>query len=182
MAKARKTTRKKPANNRVTIPAPPADPLTENERAFVLLYEAHGRNATEAYLALHPGVKRTSAAVEGCKILRNPKVRAELEAESKERFARLEMKADEALARISETARIDPTDAYDEDGKLLPFRAWPEALRRSVKAIRADGSFTLHDSLRAQELMAQAGGKLKAGSLVLSFDHAKYLGAAPPEE
>lgn len=182
MAKAPK---KRPAKNRVTTPKalpPPADPLTENERAFVLLYEAHGRNATEAYLALHPGVKRTTAAVEGCKILRNPKVRAELEAESKERFARLEMKADEALFRISETARIDPTDAYDEDGKLLPFRAWPEALRRAVKAIRADGSFTLHDSMRAQELMAQAGGKLKAGSLVLTFDHAKYLGAAPPEE
>ena len=40
----------------------------------------------------------------------------------------------------------------------------------------------LHDSMRAAELMAQAGGKLKAGALSVTFDHAKYLGAEPPEE
>jgi len=186
VAKApRKTPRKQPAKNRVTIPDPPAepvDPLTPNERAFVLIYESNGRNATRAYLEIHPGVKVTTAAVEGWKLLRIPKIAAALEEDTKERFARLEMKADEALARISEIARADVSDAYGDDGTILPVYAWPERLRRCIKTIKQNGDVTLYDGLRASELMAQAGGKLKANALSITFDHAKYLGAEPPEE
>lgn len=180
--KAGKGSRKQPAKNRVTIPDPPADVLSENERAFVLIYEGNGRNATRAYLQIRPDVKVTTAAVEGWKLLRTPKVAAALEEDTRERFARLEMKADEALARISEIARADVSEAYGPEGILLPVYAWPERLRRCVKSIKANGDVTLYDGLRASELMAQAGGKLKANALSITFDHAKYLGAEPPEE
>jgi phage terminase small subunit len=181
--KARKPSRKQSPKNGITIPDPaPADALSENERAFVLIYEGNGRNATRAYLEIHPGVKVTTAAVEGWKLLRIPKIAAALEEDSKERFARLEMKADEALARISAIARVDVLDAYDDEGKMLPVVGWPENLRRAVKSIKANGDVVLYDALRAAELMAQAGGKLKANALSITFDHAKYLGAEPPEE
>lgn len=180
--KVRTGARKQSRKNPITIPDPPADLLSDNERAFLLIYEGNGRNATRAYAQVHPTVKLTTAAVEGWKLLRIPKIAAALEEDTRERFARLEMKADEALARISEHARADISDAYTDEGILLPVYAWPERLRRAVKSLKANGDVTFYDGLRAAELMGQAGGKLKANALSVTFDHAKYLGAEPPED
>ena len=33
-------------------------------------------------------------------------------------------------------AHADPSDAYDDDGKLRPLREWPAALRRSIKRLK----------------------------------------------
>lgn len=177
--------KKRPARKRVETRTAPADLLTVNERAFVLEYEANGRNASKAYRDIHPDVTPASSAVLGHRMLRNVKVAAALAENQTERFARLEMKADEALAIISEHARADIGDRYDEAGNELPIHQWPARLRLAVKSIKAGpfgDSITLVDSLRAAELMAQAGGKLRAGSLTITFDHAKYLGATPPED
>jgi len=164
-------------------PKPPPEPTLEE--AFALAYIASGENATKAYLALRPDVLRTTAAVEGCKLLRNPKVARAVADARAERYAALEMQADEAVALISLTARADIGDAYAEDGvTLLPVAQWPASLRLAVKGIKPGpfgDSITLHDGLRARELMAQIQGRLK-NTLELKFDHAKYLGDAPPEE
>jgi hypothetical protein len=93
------------------------------------------------------------------------------------------MDADEALALISMIARADIGDAFDQNGRQLPIHLWPDSLRIAVKSIKPGpfgDTITLHDALRAAELMAQAGGKLR-NSVNVTFDHAKYLGAEPPE-
>lgn len=156
----------------------------EIEEAFALAYIANGGNATKAYLEIRPDVQRTTAAVEGSRLLRNPKVKRLVDDERAERFAVLEMQADEAVARISITARADIADAYDEGGKLLPVHAWPDSIRLAVRKVKPGAygdEIELYSGLKAQELIAQIQGRLR-NTLELKFDHAKYLGDAPPEE
>lgn len=176
--------RPKPTPKKPTHPRKPRTRAPELEEAFALAYIANGGNATKAYLEIKPDVQRTTAAVEGSRLLRNPKVRRLVDDARAERFAVLEMEADEAVALISLSARADIGDAYDEAGNLLPVWQWPDVLRLAVKGIKPGpfgDTITLHDGLKARELMAQIQGRLK-NTLELKFDHAKYLGDAPPEE
>ena len=165
------------------------DGLNSRERMFVEAYVLNGGNATRAYLAAHPDVKETSAAVEGWKVLRKPKVEAALEKRRAERYRALQMEGDEALALIAMRARADVADAYDARGRLLPFHQWPQALRlacrtRSDKDGNVEWAFP--DGLKASELMAIATGKLKTNVLQVQFDHAAHLAGLdeppPPEE
>jgi len=142
-------------------------------------------NQTQAYRRSHPDCHSdSSAAVEGHRLARKPNVSAALRSQRAANYKRLQVSADEALANISRNARADLGDAYDPDtGKMLPFSQWPDGLRRSVKSLKIlDGRLEvqLNDPQRANELMAQAGGKLK-NVVVLEFDHAAYLAAEPPK-
>ena len=123
-------------------------------------------------------VKDSTCAVEGCKLLRLPKVRTALEARRQERFRALQMEADEALALISLRARADLGEAYDQHGRLLPFHQWPESLRVACRwKVDKDGNLEAQhsDGLKAAELMAIATGKLKTNVLQPHFDHVRYL-------
>jgi phage terminase small subunit len=163
----------------------PPDQLPPQLELFLLEYEANGHNGTKAYRASHPACRSNVAAAVGAyKVLRNPQIVARLEEQRKERWLRLKMDADEALARISIIARADIGDCYDAKGELLPVHQWPDSVRLAVKSIKPGqhgDTVILGDQLRASELMAIAGGKLKS-QLLVGFDHAKYLGAEPPEE
>ncbi len=50
--------------------------LTKKQQDFVDAYFKANFNATDAYLKLHPRCKRTSAAVCGCRINKNSRIRA----------------------------------------------------------------------------------------------------------
>ena len=176
--------------HRVTHPSPaPArrgvPPGGTQEQRLLLEYQSNGGNGTKAYQATHPLCRSANAAaVHAWHLLRKAKIVAALEASRKERWERLKMDADEALARISISARADIGQALAADGTLLPVSQWPDSLRLAVKSFKP-GPFgdtvVPHDGLRAAELMGVAGGKLK-GTLILQFDHAKYLGSEPPKE
>jgi len=158
--------------------------LTAFRELFVAEYVANGGNATRAYLsASGNGVKVTTAGVEACRLLKDPRVRAAVDAGIADRFKRLEMKGDEAIALLSLTARANLAQAYDEEGKQLPFWQWPETLQLAVKGIKPDGTVILQDPLKARELMAVATGRLRATVDVHHFDHAKYLAGLdePPD-
>jgi phage terminase small subunit len=166
-------------------PAPPdPDGLTPLERLFVL---EHGvdENGTQAYLRSHPECTNVrTAATAAWRLLRKAEIASVIERERQRRYKALQMSADEALAVISRVARADLGECYDQKGKMLPFHLWPDSIRRAVKTLKEDkdGRLTvqLDDRLRAAELMAQAGGKLK-NTLTLTFDHAAYLLQKPPE-
>lgn len=151
---------------------------------FALRYLANGRNATLAYMDTHPRVKRTTAAAEGSKLLRNPKVEAIVHREVEAQRARLRMEADEALIGISNLGRSDIRRLYDEQGNILPIKLWPDDVADCVKAVQPTPTgwkLVLYDKLKARELMAIAGGKLRnQHDHKHTFDHAKYLGAEPP--
>lgn len=169
------------------IPAEPIpeDGLTPLRRLFVLEF-LQDENATRAYLRSHPDCSNVrTAATEGWKLLRKPEVADAVTRARQAQYKRLHVSADEALANISRNARADLGDCYHPvTGQLLAFHLWPDSVRKAVKSFKtkADGSLevTLYDGQRANELMAQAGGKLK-NVVTLEFDHAAYLGAAPPK-
>ena len=161
---------------------PDAPELTPFEAFFVEAYILNGGNATRAYRAARGGgpssVKDSTCAVEGCKLLRLPKVRTALEARRQARFQALQMEGDEALALLAVRARANLADAYDERGKLLPFHLWPESLQFACRArCDKDGhvEWQFYDGLKAAELMAIASGTLKTNALQVQFDHAAYL-------
>ena len=153
------------------------DALTGFQELFVHEYVNNGGNATAAYRSAHNGgVKDSTAAVEACKLLRTPKIRAALEATRQERIRQLAMEGDEAIALLSLRARADIAQLYDEKGELLPIHQIPESVRLAIKSIKGDGTVVLHDGLKAAELMAIATGRLKNTlNLTHNFDHARHL-------
>jgi len=173
---------------RTPPPGPKAEALTPAQEAFTAAYIANGGNGTRAYLASHPDCTSYGAAgVEAHRALRNPKIRALIDAARVERWKRLEMEGDEAIALLSLRARANIADAFDDAGQLLPVHVWPEVLQLAVKSIRRgkDGDvITLHDGLKAAELMAIATGRLKTALTVNhTFDHVAALAGSdtPPE-
>ena len=123
---------------------PPERPRADAfEVSFIEAYILNGGNATQAYRTARGGgpssVKDSTCAVEGCKLLRLPKIRTALEVRRQARFQALQMEGDEALALISMRARADLGEAFDERGKLLPFHLWPESLRLAARTREKDG-------------------------------------------
>lgn len=172
-------TKKRPAH----VGKPPPG-LSAVDELFALTYLTNGSNATAAYKAAHPKVNsENAAAVEGYRLLRKPKIAAFLETEREARFARLRMEGDEALALISEDARADIRQLFNEKDELKPAKDWPESIARSVRSVKP-GPFgptiTLNDSLKARELMAIAAGKLRSGVVGELFDHVAYLAGLTP--
>jgi Terminase small subunit len=112
------------------------------------------------------GVSRPRAAG-AARLLRTAKVRALVEALSEARWTRLEMKGDEALACISLDARADIRELFDEHGRLLNSRLWPDSVAHSVKAYRS-GPFgptiVMNDSLAARRIILEQSGRLKSSA------------------
>jgi phage terminase small subunit len=165
------------------MPKKPSTALTPPQAQFVAEYLIDN-NGTRAWRATHPECKGDRAAAAcASRALTDANVRGAVSAGRKAQHKRLQMEADEALMLISQDARADPTQLFDDDGQLLPIQQWPESVRRSLKSIKFKEhgiEVTMNDSLKARELMAQAGGKLKQQHVV-EFDLGLYLGATPPE-
>lgn len=158
------------------MPAEASASLSVAQTAFILEYEANGRNATRAYLRAHPRCRsNAAAAVEGCRTLRNPNVAKALDEIRSDRAKRLSMAADEAAMRVAICARANIRNAYDNDGILLPVHEWPDVLALAVKAVKPDGTIILHDALKACITILQMHGKLRPTVDVNHFDHVGYL-------
>ena len=157
--------------------------LTTAQALFVEAYVANGGNGTRAYKESHPAASLKTAAQEAWRLLRDPKIRPLIEERRAERFARLKMQGDEALALLAMRARADIADAFDDDGKMLPVEQWPESLRLCVKDVDGE-KIRLYDGLKAAELLAVQTGVLKTNAnITVNFDHATYLAGLdePPE-
>ena len=159
--------------------------LTLAQHGFCLNYLANGDNATAAYKATHPHCRSEKAAtVEGHRTLVKPRVQQYIQHEIEARNRRLRMLGDEALETISVYARADIGELFTESGQLKVLHQMPLNVRRTIKSIKhtpAGPVIQLHDALKANRLMAIAAGELKPQHQHKhTFDHAAYLGAAPP--
>lgn len=150
------------------MPARPRDAehLTALDREFLLYYLQNGGNATKAYQATHPKVKPRSAATEGWKLLRKPDIAAALLEERRQRWQRIRMDADEALALVAHKGRASIAELFDKKGELLPVHKWPKWMARCVKSYSgatktSPAKLTLHDGLKALELVLISEGKLR---------------------
>lgn len=99
----------------------------------------------------------------------------ELEQRRAEVWAKHRIDGEQALDLIALSAKADISGAYDDEGKLRPVHEWPLELRMCVQEVKADGSAKLLNPLKARELVAVAGGKIRQTLDVVHFDHKAYL-------
>ena len=105
--------------------------LTAKQAQFVKEYLID-LNATQA--AIRAGYAESGAAVEGCRLLTNPKVAEAIAALQAERSKRTEIDADWVLRRLAAIADADLSDLYDAEGGLKPAKEWPEVWRKGLVA------------------------------------------------
>lgn len=106
--------------------------IEEQQRRFVEVYVALNGNATQAYLAIKPNVKDTTAAVEGHKFLRLPKVQRWIEERRAQLRRQFALTSERVLEEHARLAYFDPSKMLDEDGNPLPLHKVDPATRSGL--------------------------------------------------
>ena len=155
-----------------------ASALTPRQERFVAEYLVD-LNGTQA--AIRAGYSATGANVTGVRLLSNPTVAARIAAGKERQAERLEVKADTVLRELLRIATADLSQAFDEDGNLLPIPQMPEDVRRAVAGMKVrtddDGAVLREvkfwDKNKALELL---GKHLKLYTEKIEHDVSESLG------
>ena len=119
--------------------------LTVKQKAFADFYIELG-NATEAYIkAGYKASKREIAEVEGCKLLRNPKVETYLKDREKQIEDDRMAKAEEVLAFLSSSLR----------GEVLEEVVTTETVDGMIKPVILKKQLSAKDRIKAAELLGK---------------------------
>ena len=119
--------------------------LTIKQKAFADYYIELG-NATAAYIkAGYKASKRDIAEVEGCKLLRNPKVEAYLKEREKQIESDRIAKAEEVLAFLSASLR----------GEVLEEVISTESIDGMIKPVILKKQLSAKDRIKAAELLGK---------------------------
>ena len=119
--------------------------LTIKQKAFADYYIELG-NATEAYIkAGYKASKRDIAEVEGCKLLRNPKVEAYLKEREKQIESDRIAKAEEVLAFLSASLR----------GEVLEEVVSTGSIEGMIKPVILKKQLSAKDRIKAAELLGK---------------------------
>lgn len=145
----------------------PAERAAERRRAlymrFAAIYVANGRNATQAYLAIHPNVTAGSAGTRGGTMLTNVEVQNEIARLTAEAWKKEHMTAEEVLGRMARVARQDIRDYYwrpgerardgseTVEGHRKPLSELTDAQAECVKGFRYDSDGRLIQDLYAKD-------------------------------
>lgn len=89
----------------------------ERNARFVDAYFAEGENQTRAYLKTHPNVTYNTAAVEGHRLLKDPKVHAMVEKRRTELRAKYALTSDRVIQELARVAYFNPRALFDDKGK-----------------------------------------------------------------
>lgn len=173
----KRTTNPVPAN---TLAVTLLRACTGREQAFILELVAHPElTHREAFQrAGYSGKSDVSIDANASKVLRRDRVQKALTALQTEKLERQAVTAvmtgEEALERLSAYARSDIGLVLGDNN---PISKLPLEVRQSIKAVRPTRYGTvieLYDAMKATELMAKAGGKLK--------DHVEHSGKVTLED
>lgn len=107
-------------------------------RILINRFISHG-NITLA--ATEAGYSPKTAAKQGSDILKKPEVKAEVERRLKQRLDKMNLKAEDVLKLVKDLAYADITEAFDENGKLLPFSAMPDEVRKMIRGMDTEELF-----------------------------------------
>lgn len=135
--------------------------LTEKQQRFVdeYLLDLNIRQA-----ATRAGYSEKTAPSIGNRLLKNPKVKAEIDRRIRERSERTQIDSDWVLKRLALEADADLGDLFDEDGNLRPMQEWPKIWRMGlvtgldVVAVKGTGVITkvkLSDRVKRIELIGK---------------------------
>lgn len=109
--------------------------LTPKQRLFVREY-LRDLNATKA--AIRAGYSKASATTEGPRLLENVGVREAIDTALEQREQRVEVKADDVLRELMAMAQVDISEAFDEQGRLLPLHEMSPDVRRMIASVETD--------------------------------------------
>jgi phage terminase small subunit len=148
--------------------------LNPRQAAFVREYIAAGcKSATRAAVRAGYGA---GAAVTASRLLRNPKVAAEIEKVQGRLLDREEITAGRVMRELADVAFCSPMDAVDDEGNLLPLRQMPKGVRHAVELVFKDGELSrlrVPDKLSALKMLADYLGLPK---------QPPSMSSAPPAE
>jgi hypothetical protein len=92
-------------------------------------------------------------------------IKAFLAVQVNERWAALQMTADEAFARVAMAVRGDIRLLFDDQGNLLPPHQWPGEIAAAVEAFQFNGSrgwgVRLVNKLAGLRLILEHAGRLR---------------------
>lgn len=121
------------------------------------------RNGTQA--ALRAGYPPGSAASQASRLLRDPRVRAIIDAGEQQVQAKAGITAEMILEELRSIACADLAEAYDEDGRLKPIREMPLDVRKAIAAVEETDSggrkLRRWDKVKALELLGKHVGAWK---------------------
>lgn len=135
--------------------------LTEKQRRFCEEYLID-LNATRAYMAAYPAVKKEStASVCAAKMLRNAKVAEHIRHRMEDRQKRTEITQDRVLRELAAIAFADVTDIVSYNGGrvvIKPTEDVPRETRKIIAGIK-EGQYgtevKTYDRIRALELLGK---------------------------
>lgn len=119
---------------------PKPEGLTHRQRFFVLEFLVDG-NQTRAAKAAGYTQDDAAAAVQGSRLLRNAKVKAEIARHAAARASRLELDGDQVLIELKKLALSDLREMFDEKGCLLPADQWPDGHALAVQSVEVFEEF-----------------------------------------
>lgn len=109
----------------------------EAKRAlFVEHYLANGGNATQA--AISAGYAPRSAHVEGCKLLKNPNVAAQVAERTKTAVQEASLTTDRVLRELGCIVHFNPKKLLDEKGKLKSLHELDDDTARAIATVEFD--------------------------------------------
>ena len=91
----------------------------EKRKAFVEAFFANGENATQA--AISAGFSAKTAGVTGAKLVKDPRVLAEISKRRADLCSKLEITTERILQERARLAFYDPRKLFDGDGKPIPI-------------------------------------------------------------
>lgn len=103
--------------------------LTDKQRLFCILY-TQCFNATKAYQKAHEGCTYNTAAVEGCRLLKNPKIRKEIKSLKQNRFNQELLATEDIFQKFIDIAYADIKD----------YLRWGENGVQFIDSAEVDGS------------------------------------------
>jgi len=145
--------------------------LNPRQEKFVLEYMLDG-NGTQA--AIRAGYSKRSAEVQAFDLLRNPKIADKIRARREQFMARREISVERVLAELVDIAFTDLSEAFDDEGRLLPIKEMPARVRRAISGIDVE---ELYEYQRGEKKSIGLLKKIRMNSKIAALDLlAKRLG------
>lgn len=111
------------------------DKFNHRQILFVHYFLIHTNASKAAELA---GYSKKTAGSMGSRLLKNVRIKAEIDKRMGKLSKKLEITAENVLREMSRLAFYDPADLYDTAGNLIPVKDLPEDTRRAIKGWDVD--------------------------------------------
>ena len=134
-------------------------------------------NATQAYLRAHGTCRSANtAAVEGHRLLRKPKIAAAVEAGKARQLEKAELSATRVLEELRRIGTFDPADLFDDDGHLLPIKQIPKEARAAIAGLEvAQANLNRTDGKKDDEYLHKIKLANKNHALEVLAKHFKLI-------